>query len=182
MARKAFPNYDNIAREVRVLKQFQDGQNTYVKQMLAHNEYHSITDCILAISRYEDKSAGYGLCHDDAARTAVARPRNVNSDDTATIELPDDNPIASVSLIGDDIELATCRMSELWLDPALSVIDYDDNGMFDGDTLFSVLQANVDPTSVKSSICYFCKGKGHGQRKCFRLRNLLQANGMQGNA
>ena len=55
--------------------------------MLAHNEYRSITDCILEISRYEDKSAGYGLRHDDTARLAVARHRNVNTGDATTVEL-----------------------------------------------------------------------------------------------
>ena len=55
---KKFPNYDDVASELRVLEQFQDRQWMYIKEMLAHNEYCTFDEFILAISRYKDKLAG----------------------------------------------------------------------------------------------------------------------------
>ena len=52
------------------------------------------------------------------------------------------------------------------MDPALTMVEYADKVMFDGDALFSILQAIVDPTSNKSSVYYFCNGEWH-EGKCF---------------
>ena len=50
-----------VAMELRVLEQFQDGQTQQVKEMLALHEFRNMNKCILAVTRYEDKARGYGL-------------------------------------------------------------------------------------------------------------------------
>ena len=47
-------------------------------------------------------------------------------------------------------------MCENWIDPALAEVTFDDNGMFDDEEIYSILQTNVDPT-VPATLCFFCK-------------------------
>ena len=73
-------------------------------------------------------------------------------------------------------------MADTWIDPALEIVRYDDYGIFDCDEFFNILQSSVDSKADRSlTTCYFCKRRVHGWCKCFRLRNILQANGMKGN-
>ena len=39
-------------------------------------------------------------------------------------------------------------MCENWIDPVLAEVTFDDNGMFDDEEIYSILQANVDPTGT----------------------------------
>ena len=64
LARKAFPDYDDVAMEKRILEQFQDGQPLFIKQMMALHEFRSIDECSVAVQRYEDKTTVYGLPKD----------------------------------------------------------------------------------------------------------------------
>ena len=148
MACKAFPNYDDVARE-----QFQDRQYIYIKQMVAHR---SLDECILAISRYEDKSAGYGLSQENTVCATLARSRDARAENVIANAPNVEESLPNVSLVGDDIKPFTRRMSDMWLDPALALVEYDDNGIFDTDAVFSILQANVDRMSNQTAVCYFC--------------------------
>ena len=181
IARKAFPLYEEVATELRVLEQFQDGQMQHVKEMLAHHEFRTMNECILAVTRYEDKARGYGLHrnvdtprHDpdraQGARRADDSYENTWYADATKTHVPPE----------DDLNVLIRRMCDKWVDPALAEVTFDENGMFNDEEIFSILQTNVDPSTPASS-CFFCKKRGHGWRKCFRLRNILQANGMKGN-
>ena len=46
-----------------------------------------------------------------------------------------------MSLVEDDIELITRLMSDMWLDPALEIVECDKKGMGDNDAIFSIQQA-----------------------------------------
>ena len=63
IARKAFPLYEEVATELRVQEQFQDGQTQQVKEMLALQEFRNMNECILAVSRFEDSARAYALHH-----------------------------------------------------------------------------------------------------------------------
>ena len=123
MAHKEFPNYDNVFRELCVLEQFQDGQCIYIKGMHAHNEYCSLDDCILEISRYKDKSPGYGIHQEDKPRAALARSHATRSMNDLASAQSTKELFATVSLIGDDIKLVRRWMSDTWLDLALAIVE-----------------------------------------------------------
>ena len=73
-----------------------------------------------------------------------------------------------------------------WVDNALDMIPCDEEGQFAEEEMMLILQASVSNPRDKggngaSGPCYFCKLQGHGWRRCFKLHNLLQQNGMKGN-
>ena len=78
--------------------------------MLAHNEYHSLDECILVISRYEDKSAGYGLRQENTAHAAPARSCDVRSNNAVVPNPNVDEQFPNLSLMCED----TQRLSDMW--------------------------------------------------------------------
>ena len=70
-----------------------------------------------------------------------------------------------------------------WLNDALEMVDQNEEGAFCESEIMLILQASITDADAKkrdAGPCYFCKRKGHSWRKCYKLRNILKQNGMQG--
>ena len=147
--------------------------------MLAGHKVDTVEDALQIIANIEDtiKAVGYG--------TSNVLPDQTTSARTASNESKEEK--ALVNLEVKKMNTTIHVMDDEWVYPSIQNVQVAEDGSFDEDEIYRILQANGDivdneaTNTSRCSICFYCKKNGHTWRGCFRLRNILMQNGMKSN-
>ena len=68
-----------------------------------------------------------------------------------------------------------------WVQNAMNIAGTEEDGHYDEDRIYQVLQISAVSKPDKYTSrgkCFFCQRVGHRWERCFRLRDILEKNGM----
>ena len=178
IADQAFVTYSDGNREDRVLERFLEGQPDHVLASIHCIDVRNVEDALSAVHKAEAYRKGHGK---------TASVRQVEVDLTGTSDAPEDSDsepapaTASVQETEPDEEAVLPTDVVTWIQYALETVPDDSDGNIGEDDLFRVLKATVTQVDKKRdpAKCFFCGKSGHFWTKCFKLRDILEKNGMQ---
>lgn len=194
LAGRAYAHYPEDIRNERLVDRFIQGQPKFIRWGVASSHQTSISEAMSAVIRVEqalntsdeesmlpsqllDKGRR-GMETETVRDTAIAGLVSVISQLTGKVQ--------QLQTGGGDLEARSA--SEIpweameWARAAIMTVGTERDGLFDEEDVFSVLLARKSGNEVVKngrSVCYFCRSPGHRWMTCFKLRDLLRANGMR---
>ena len=198
LARRAYGRYPNDLREQRVLEQFLVGQPKAVRTLMRGHQFEELDAAVDFVCRVEeDESSGSTVVKAKTRRT-VPKARRTTTTDTSD---DSDTDNRSRRAVADNRSRQTAakeappeaagwsELTQQVLGPsptavrelrrALETVECDEDGTFEDDDVYEVLQVRTGNSGFGKGACFFCNRKGHGWRKCFQLMEVLKRNGMR---